>query len=76
MLTVEQQCEVLNSKRCRCGRSKGDRKAFCFLCWRQLSERNQKLLYNRVGDGFGEAYQLAVETLDRLGARAPRSRDE
>jgi len=55
--------DTLKSEECLCGRTKGRGKAFCWRCWKALPAHMQKALYSRVGQGFEEAYEEAVQWL-------------
>lgn len=49
---------------CRCGKPKGARWTFCAACYSQLPWPQQKALYQGVGQGYEEAYEAAVKTLE------------
>ena len=48
---------------CACGKTKRERTAFCFPCFKQLPRTYQMALYQDIGDGYEEAYEDAVEWL-------------
>jgi len=55
--------DVLDSNGCACGDTKKPGKAFCRRCYKELPYRMQEALYNRIGQGFEEAYEAAVKWL-------------
>ncbi len=55
--------DLLKSEECLCGRTKQARKAVCWSCWKALPQEHQKALYRRIGQGFEEAYEEAVQWL-------------
>jgi len=57
--------KMLMSDECYCGRSKKRSYSFCFNCYQSLPNNMQKDLYQRMGDGYEEAYEAAVEYLER-----------
>lgn len=57
----------LNGKQCRCNRPKQKRKTFCAGCYYTLPDEKRKALYNRIGEGYEEAYQDAVDYLTDKG---------
>lgn len=63
-MDTNQAIEILKSKQCRCGKAKGYKTAFCRDCYYALSPGIRKALYNRVGFGFEQSYELAARTLD------------
>lgn len=46
-----------------CDGSKKPGHSFCFKCYRSLPSHMQKALYQRMGDGYEEAYDEAVRWL-------------
>jgi hypothetical protein len=54
----------LRSQECQCGKTKGSGKSFCYGCWRRLPDDIQKRLYQRIGQGYEDAYEDAVKHLD------------
>ena len=55
--------EELKSEECFCGKTKKSGMSFCYKCYSSLSKDMQRDLYQRIGDGYGEAYDKAVEWL-------------
>jgi len=55
--------EAFKSEECFCGRNKKSRMAFCYGCYKSLPHDMQKALYQRMGNGFEEAYEEAVKWL-------------
>jgi hypothetical protein len=51
---------------CRCGREKKKGNTFCRLCYFSLPRILQLKLYRKVGNGYEEAYQEAVECLKEI----------
>lgn len=54
---------VLRSDSCRCERGKKVGQAVCMTCWKRLPKYMQAALYDRIGCGFEEAYDDAVQFL-------------
>jgi len=54
----------LVSDTCRCGGLKEPHKSFCQTCYFSLPVSMQRALYARLGRGYREAYESAVEFLD------------
>jgi len=50
----------LKSDECQCGRTKKPKMSFCYICYKSLPADMQKALYQRIGDGYEEAYDEAV----------------
>jgi len=46
------------------GRPKKPGRSFCYVCYKSLPREMQSDLYRHVGDGYGEAYDKAVEWLE------------
>ncbi|MBW1666739.1 MAG: hypothetical protein JRJ66_01570 [Deltaproteobacteria bacterium] len=57
--------DELMSEECLCGRSKKRHYSFCYRCFKALPEDMQKALYQRIGEGYEEAFEEAVKWLDR-----------
>ena len=55
--------DELKSDGCHCGRPKKSGHSFCFKCYRSLPGHMQTDLYQRIGDGYEEAYDAAVNWL-------------
>lgn len=54
---------ALSSKRCVCGKNKGKGMSHCRTCYHSLPPEQKRALYNRVGQGYEEAYEKSIETL-------------
>ena len=54
----------LMSETCACSKGKAKRKSFCFHCYRQLPRKMQRALYKRIGLGYEQAYEAALEYLN------------
>lgn len=54
----------LRSNECYCGKSKEVGRSFCYTCFKKLPGHLQKPLYNKIGSGYEEAYEDAVNFLD------------
>lgn len=48
---------------CRCGRAKRARQTFCSRCYFALAPPLRATLYQRIGEGYEEAYAAAVAAL-------------
>jgi hypothetical protein len=68
MTTIE-AIEVLKSNECACGEGKHFRTAFCRSCYYKLPLTIRRALYARLGCGFEQAYDLAIQTLKELGVK-------
>ena len=53
----------LRGSRCRCGAAKKEGHTFCRRCYRSLPYHYRMALYDRIGDGYEEAYAAAVREL-------------
>lgn len=53
----------LAGRECQCGKAKKPRMSFCYLCYKTLPGHMQKELYQRVGNGYEEAYDEALQHL-------------
>ena len=49
---------------CRCGQPKDSKKTFCSKCYFTLHPVMRMSLYQRMGDGYEEAYAKATKFLD------------
>lgn len=58
----------LRSTQCRCGKTKKAGETFCRGCYFSLPKGMRGLLYQRIGDGYEEAYTEAAKILDELAA--------
>jgi len=56
--------EEFESEECQCGRSKRPTNAFCFMCYSSLPSDMQKALWQKIGDGFEQAYDEALKYLN------------
>lgn len=50
---------------CTCGQTKRSRSSFCYACFKSLPRTYQMALYQKMGDGYEEAYEDAVEWLKK-----------
>jgi len=50
----------LRSNECYCGKSKEIGRSFCYPCYKKLPKHMKNALYNRIGYGYEEAYDDAV----------------
>lgn len=57
----------LQSDVCRCHEPKNKMQTFCRSCYYTLSPALRMRLYRRIGEGYEEAYGLAVQTLQHKG---------
>lgn len=57
--------QSLSSNECLCGRPKQPHRSFCYPCYRELSQEMQRNLYRKMGNGYEEAYEAAVEYLQQ-----------
>lgn len=63
---VKKYLDVLKSTGCWCGGPKKKGHAFCKEnCFRRLPLHLQKPLYRKFGDGFEQAYERALQFLQR-----------
>ena len=51
------------SNECLCGKTKKKGNSFCYSCFMALPQDLKNDLYSRMGDGYEEAYDAAVEWL-------------
>ncbi|MDY7035541.1 MAG: hypothetical protein SV375_05180 [Thermodesulfobacteriota bacterium] len=56
--------DELMSEQCLCERPKKRHHSFCYRCYRSLPGDLQRALYNRIGDGYEEAFEEAVKWLE------------
>jgi hypothetical protein len=65
-MTAEQIALVreLRGEVCRCGERKTPMQTFCKGCYFALPRLLRQRLYDRVGEGYEEAYQAAAGWLD------------
>ena len=62
MTTIE-ALEILKNNQCACGSGKQFRAAFCRSCYYKLPTAIRRALYAKLGSGFEQAYDLALDTL-------------
>lgn len=55
--------QVLASNECQCGEKKKPGWALCWSCFQSLPQEVKKGLYQKVGAGFEQAYELAIVEL-------------
>ena len=70
--------QELRSETCRCGAEKERGHTFCRNCYYRLQPGLRKLLYRRLGEGYEQAYETAIQVLGFAKPEvdaAPRSRD-
>ncbi len=48
---------------CLCGGPKKARSSVCYACWRKLPKKLQQGLYQRIGQGYEQAYADAKNHL-------------
>lgn len=53
----------LQSKDCRCGAMKKEMQTFCKRCYFSLPPKMRDRLYDRLGEGYEQAYAAAVKFL-------------
>jgi len=53
----------LSGTKCRCGRTKKANNTFCNKCYFKLPDDMRFALYRRLGSGYEEAYDAAVQEL-------------
>ena len=56
----------LRGTRCRCGAPKTERQTFCHSCYYALMPSQRQALYQRIGEGYEQAYAAAEMRLDNL----------
>lgn len=56
----------LKSGQCPCGNRKRPRETFCSSCYFALPRVMRQELYNRVGEGYEEAYKQASDYLRQM----------
>ena len=55
--------EELMSDGCACGRPKKSKYSFCYGCYMSLPGDMRRDLYQKIGDGYEEAYEAAIKWL-------------
>lgn len=63
--------KALMGDKCVCGAAKQPKMSHCRGCYYALPPPMRKALYNRVGEGYEEAFDASVEKLKELG-RVPK----
>lgn len=53
----------LESEECQCGKPKKSGYSFCYGCYSSLPFEMQQALWKRIGQGYEEAYEEAVQFL-------------
>ena len=54
----------LQSEECVCWEPKKRGNSFCYKCFKSLPRDMQQALYQSIWDGYGDAYDKAVEWLE------------
>lgn len=54
----------LAGDKCRCGKAKRPKQTFCRSCYFSLPEPMRAALYDRIGEGYEQAYGNAVAHLE------------
>lgn len=57
----------LSGRKCRCGDPKQARQTFCVNCYYKLPSEVRVALYRRFGNGYEEAYAMAIDHLKSVG---------
>jgi hypothetical protein len=57
----------LRSEECTCGRPKRPGFAFCYECFQSLSPTTRRSLYQKIGAGYEDAFDAAVQELEQNG---------
>lgn len=63
MSDVHFYLDELLSEECYCGEWKKKNYAFCYKCYFKLPADLRKRLYDKIGDGYEEAYDEAIKYL-------------
>lgn len=58
--------EILGATKCVCGNKKKRGMSHCRTCYFSLPPEIRKALYNRVGQGYEEAFTASVERLQKI----------
>ena len=66
MTTAIEIIRTLGGLECRCKKPKRAHDSFCRWCYGKLPPTMQRALYQRVGDGYEQAYGAAVDFLDEF----------
>jgi len=59
--------KAIASDICPCGAFKGERRSFCYQCYKKLPEALKPRLSLKLSDSWYEAYEEAVEHLKEIG---------
>jgi hypothetical protein len=59
--------DELHGEECACGSWKKSMFSFCYTCYRALPEDMQRDLWQRIGDGYEEAYDKTISYLKEEG---------
>lgn len=62
--TTRELLAELAGTTCQCGNVKAKRQTFCRSCYFGLSPKLRNALYNRIGEGYEQAYAKAVAVLN------------
>jgi len=63
MKSTREMVDELRGTKCICGKPKKSKRTFCFACYHSLPASLQKDLYNRIGEGYEQAYDASVAYL-------------
>lgn len=64
MMDSIEAVEILKNNQCRCGNGKRFKNAFCTTCYFKLPNAIKNALFQQVGCGFEQSYELACSFLD------------
>lgn len=67
MSDIKFYLQELNSEECACGATKKAKYSFCYTCYQLLPDDMKRELWNRLGDGYEEAYDEAILWLKEEG---------
>lgn len=59
--------QELRSEDCTCGRPKRPGFSFCYGCFQSLASSTRRDLYQKIGAGYEEAFEAAVQELEQNG---------
>jgi len=62
--TVGFYADALTSTECQCGKSKKPRYSLCYTCYKSLPKDMQRALWQKMGQGYEQAYDAAVNWLE------------
>ena len=63
MMETSDLIAELQDTKCRCGNQKARGNTFCSGCYYQLPPEMRRALYQRIGEGYEEAYENAAAVL-------------